>query len=104
MIEAEQADDALLGFLNILQMNKRRLINLERRMKFANAIATSNYDIICLCETWLNENIASSELMLNEYIIYRSERQTAKDQNLHGGVLMAVKQTNCCQISNLNVV
>ena len=74
-------------------MNVRCLINLERRMKFANAIATSNYDIICLCETLLNENIASSELMLNEYSIYRSERQTAKYQNLHGGVLMAVKQT-----------
>ena len=74
-------------------MNVRSLRNLERRMKFANAIGTSNYDIICLCETWLNENIASSELMLNEYSIYRSERQTAKDQNLHGGVLMAVKQT-----------
>ena len=75
-------------------------------MKFANAIATSNYDI-CLCETWLNENIASSELMLNEYSIYRSERQTAKDQNLHGGVLMAEKEhfhLNYCQISNLNVV
>ena len=62
-------------------------------MKFANAIATSNYDIICLCKTWLNENITSSELMLNEYSIYRSERQRAEDQNLHGGVLMAVKQT-----------
>ena len=74
-------------------MNVRSLINLERRMKFANAIATSNYDIICLSVTWLNETIASSELMLIEYNIYRSERQTAKDQILHGGVLMAVKQT-----------
>ena len=73
-------------------MNIRSLRSLERRMKFANAIATSNYEIICLCETWLNENIASSELMLSEYSIYRSERQTAKYQNLHGGVLMAVKQ------------
>ena len=81
MIEAEQADDAWLGFLNILQMNVRSLINLKRRMKFANAIATSKYDIICLCESWLNENIASSELMLKEYSNYRSERQTAKDQN-----------------------
>ena len=62
-------------------------------MKFANAKAKSNYDIICLCETWLNENIASSELMLSENSIYGSERQTVKDQNLHGGVLMAVKQT-----------
>ena len=68
-------------------MNVRSLINLERRMKFAKAIARSNYDIICLCETWLNENIASSELMLNEYSFFRSERQSAKDQNLHGGVL-----------------
>ena len=74
-------------------MNVRSLINLERRMKFANAIATSNYDIKCLCETCLNENTTSSELMLKEHNIYRSERQTAKDQNLHGGVLMAVKQT-----------
>ena len=74
-------------------MNVRSLINLERRMKFANAIATSNNDILCLCEAWLNENIATSELILNEYSIYRSERQTVKDQNLHGGVLMAVKQT-----------
>ena len=74
-------------------MNVRSFINLERRMKFSNAKATSNYDIICLCETWLNKNNASSELMLNEYSIYRSERQTDKDRNLHGGVLMAVKQT-----------
>ena len=74
-------------------MNIRSLINLERRKKFANAIATSNYDVICLCGTWLNENIAPSELMLNECSNYRSERQTNKDQNLHGGVLMAVKKT-----------
>ena len=104
----------LTGFLKILQMKVRSLINLERRLKFANAIATSNYDIICLCETWLNENIASSELMLNEYSIYRSERQTAKDQNLHSGVLMAVKQTfsskllpkkhpECCLICSIQI-
>ena len=75
-------------------MNVRSLINLERRMKFANDIATSNYDIICLCETRLNENIASSELMLNEYNIYRSERQIAKDHNLHSGVLINFSVTN----------
>ena len=62
-------------------------------MKFANAVATSNYDIIFLYDAWLNENIASSDLMLKEYSIYRSERKTARDQNLHGGALMAVKQT-----------
>ena len=49
-------------------------------MKFANAIATSNNDIICLYETWLNKNIASSELMLKEYSIYRSERQLASSK------------------------
>ena len=52
--------------------------------------------------------------MLNEYSIYRSERQTAKDQNLHGGVLMAVKQTfsskllpnkqpECCLICSIQI-
>ena len=66
-------------------------------MKFSNAIATSDYDIICLCETWLNENLASSELMLNQYSIYRPE-----DQILHGGVLMAVKQTLSSNGSEIN--
>ena len=33
-------------------------------MKFANAIATSNYDIICLCETWLTGTLICGDVNL----------------------------------------
>ena len=42
----------------------------------------SNIDIICLCETFLTEQIADEELMLDNYQLFR------KDRNLHGGGLV----------------
>ena len=72
-------------------MNVRSLVNFDRRAKLANAITSNNYNIICLCETWLNVNIASSELLLDGYDIFRADRKALHDQNPHGGSLIAVK-------------
>ena len=81
------------GFLHILQLNTRILVKIERRSKFANAVINSDYNVLCLCETWLNDNIHDSELFLNDYNIYRSDRATIGDSNEHGGTLIAVKNT-----------
>ena len=72
-------------------MNVRSLVNFDRRAKLANAITSNNYNIICLCETWLNVNIASSELLLDGYDIFRADRKALHDQYPHGGSLIAVK-------------
>ena len=71
-------------------MNVRSLVNIERRMKFAIAVFSSEYNVYCLQESWLNENIDSAELLLNDYTIYRSDRPIASEQNAHGGSLIAV--------------
>ena len=51
-----------LGFIRILLINTRSLASLEGRSKFANAVMLNDYNIICACETWLNDNTSSSEL------------------------------------------
>ena len=68
-------------------------MNVERRITFANAVINSDYNVICLCETWLNDNIPSSGLNLNDYCIYRQDRQMDQDKNTHGGAPIAVKNS-----------
>lgn len=74
-------------------MNVRSLVSLERRLKFANAVTIAGYNVVCLCETWLNDRINSSELFLDGYNIYRADRPTSESENAHGGSLIAVKST-----------
>ena len=62
-------------------------------MKFSKAVLTSNYNVICLCETWLIESINSKELLLNDYDIYRKDIELVGDENFHGGSVLAVKNT-----------
>ena len=52
-----------------------------------------DYTVICLCETWLNELISDSELIINDYNIYRSDCTLLGDKNAHGGSLIAVKKS-----------
>ena len=44
------------------------------------------YDVVCICETWLNESILSSEL-LPGYSVFRRDRIG----KVGGGVFIAVK-------------
>uniref|UniRef100_A0A8D8ZDD8 Uncharacterized protein n=1 Tax=Cacopsylla melanoneura TaxID=428564 RepID=A0A8D8ZDD8_9HEMI len=61
--------------------------------QFVCNIQVSDYDIIMLTETWLNGNYNDAELGLDNYSIYRSDRELI-NQNLTrgGGVLIAVKK------------
>ena len=66
---------------------------MERRSKFINAVNNSDYNVLCLCETWFNTNIHDSELFFNDYNIYRRDCATIGDRNAHRGTLIAVKNT-----------
>ena len=48
-------------------------------------------NIFCACETWLNDNISLSELLLDNYNIYRSDRKQDAENNTHGGAMTAIK-------------
>ncbi|XP_046859925.1 uncharacterized protein LOC124453203 [Xenia sp. Carnegie-2017] len=51
-------------------------------------VFSSSYDVVCVCETWLNDSILSSEILLG-CTIYRRDRFN----RIGGGVLVAVKDT-----------
>lgn len=59
---------------------------------FKNSVISNDYDLIVLCETWLNDNIFNNELFGEQYIVYRGDRDlnstTKKDG---GGCIIAVK-------------
>ena len=46
-----------------------------------------NYEVICICETWLNETVLDSEL-LPGFNVFRKDRKG----KIGGGVLIAVKE------------
>ncbi|XP_044745218.1 uncharacterized protein LOC123307080 [Coccinella septempunctata] len=51
----------------------------------------SEYDIICLTETWLDDNILDSEVLNNSYKVYRRDRRSGSSlKSRGGGVLVAV--------------
>ena len=66
----------------MLLLNTRSLWNAERRDKLVNAVILSQYNVICLCETWLTKDVEDSELQLNQYDIYRAVDRQAKKNNL----------------------
>ena len=65
---------------------------VERRQKFANFVLLNNLDIVCISESWLIEKMDDSELYLNDYDIYRSDRKTDTNNTRHGGTLICVKK------------
>ena len=76
----------------MLTFNTRSILDINRRMKLSNAIANSEYDIICLCETWLTKDVTTVSLFLENYQVYRNDRETSDNRKTkHGGVLIAIK-------------
>ena len=62
----------------------KTISNLQR---FQDLVYADDSDVVCVKETWLNEEISNSELLHDGYIIYRKDRDTRHT----GGVLIAVK-------------
>lgn len=52
----------------------------------------TNYDVICISETWLLDGIMDSELFDGRYLVFRRDRDYVRlGQTLGGGVLLAVR-------------
>ena len=70
----------------------RSLLNLQKRVTFANFVATSNIILICLTETWLTEQVDDAELFLPNYELFWSERASAGHISRHCGFLIGVRR------------
>ena len=63
----------------------------------------SEYDIITLTETWLNEDIPSSKLRLDNYNVIRCDGSIfTSRKSTRGGVLLAIK--NCFNYSIIPII
>ena len=83
--------------LKTLYMNSRSLkalvddssvqgSKISKLILFQNLVYANQFDIVCVCETWLNEDVLDNEI-LQGYTIYRNDRSNYRG----GGVLLAIK-------------
>lgn len=58
---------------------------------FYSNVATANYPILCLTETWLDDSCASAQYFTPGYTVFRRDRNYAlTNQKRGGGVLILV--------------
>ena len=69
-----------LGHLNIRSL-------LPKIDEIRDLMATSNFDIFAVCESWLNDTVLDSEIAIEGYQIYRKDRSNS----IGGGVCLYVK-------------
>jgi hypothetical protein len=75
--------------LNIYYQNVRGL--RSKTETFSLNLLSSSYDVICLTETWLNEEILNGELFTSDYTVYRRDRdREVSGKTTGGGVLISV--------------
>ena len=88
---AETTSECLLktsGDIEVICYNIRSIFKLDRRKTFSNFILLNKPDIVCLSETWLTTEILETELFLNEYNCFRSDRKAKIGQTSHGGTMI----------------
>ena len=57
----------------------------------------NNFDVICICETWLSTDVNDSELFLANYTIFRSDRVSKLGATSHDGTMISVMNNNSCE-------
>ena len=80
--------------LNSLLINFQSYFN--KRAELANLVEETKCDIIIGTETWLTDEHQNSELLLNNFDIFRKDRKTRG-----GGVLIATKKRPMCRRNSL---
>ena len=76
----------IINGLNCFFVNARSLVNNFKIEDLQLYAADLNLHIIGIAETWLNDNIANSEVCLRGFTMYRRDRLNIKEGR-GGGVL-----------------
>ena len=86
------------GPLTMLSLNVNSLWSIDKRNEFRLLLNTIGYpDVLALQETKLDEDFLTCELMLDDYTVFRRDRN-----RFGGGVLVAVKKQFCASRPNLD--
>ncbi|GBM61262.1 putative RNA-directed DNA polymerase from transposon BS [Araneus ventricosus] len=64
-----------------------------KTVEFFSSVASENFDVICLTETWLCEQIDSSDLSDDRYLVFRKDRDSSTSScKRGGGAIVAIKK------------
>ena len=66
-------------------------------MELSSFLASQNYNIILISETWLTDEQEDSEIFLPSYQLFRSDRKAPKGQTKHGGGMIGIMHSFHCQ-------
>lgn len=69
--------------------------------EFNMGVSESNFDILCLTETWLNNGFFSSELVSEEYTVHRRDRNYTNSHTTRGGGVMLIHRSNMKSLRQL---
>ena len=72
-----------IDWLRVCLFNSRSLVN--KLSNFQSFVYTSNFNILCITETWLTDSVFDLEILPTDFTIYRKDRHSRG-----GGVLIAV--------------
>ncbi|KAL1373488.1 hypothetical protein pipiens_005162 [Culex pipiens pipiens] len=87
-----QQSKGTLSFITVYYQNAGGM--RTKTKQFFLALASSDYDVIALSETWLQDDIVDAELSSN-YNLFRQDRnELTSDRSRGGGVLIAVKKAH----------
>ena len=76
--------------LKVLFVNARSLLNNFKVQELEMYATEHDLDIIGICETWITSEVNNSEIAIENYSIFKVDRDSIRDQR-GGGVLLYVK-------------
>ena len=91
----QNTESEICDELNLVVVNCRSIRN--KQAEFFELTRNTSADIILGNESWLSEEIASSEIFPPNYTVYRKDR----GDRLGGGVFIAVRNYLVCQLEDL---
>ena len=88
---------------NALQIIYQNVRGLRTKVnEFYVSLIDNPYDVICLSESWLSDDISSNELFSSAYTVFRCDRRFGRvNRTRGGGVVVAIK--NSFSVSKLDL-
>ena len=89
--------------LTMLSFNTQSFLDLNRRIKFANCMLNWSYDLVCLCETWLTDDVTTSDdVFLENYDVYKKSELSQIAENGNNRIKNGNNRNRDIKISNIN--
>jgi hypothetical protein len=72
--------------------------------QFYNAVSVLDVDVVAVTETWLKDDVLSTELFSSDYIVFRKDRNFSRTfQSRGGGVPLAVRSTLSVKLMDVDL-